>query len=357
MKKLFCVLILLTYLLKPQASKVGEEVNANLETSKEQSAQIASYNGKVYHIFFHSLILYPELAFSGKKASQYNDWMTTRKEFKVILDKLYENDFVLADIDEIRTAKISGKPFMFPKGKKPLIISVDDVNYYDYMKNDGFAEKLIVDENGMIANLVRTPQNKYIIDYEGDVAPILDRFVALHPDFSYKGAKGILAVTGFQGVFGYRTTTLQGEELKVAKIKAKEVAQTLKSKGWKIACHSYTHSSKFKDGSISMEKLKADIQSWQTHIAPIVGTTNIFIAPFGTQFATNGKQFQLFVDNGYNIYCSVCKKMNTSVSKNCLISERLNFDGFTMLKYPSRITECFFELDEIIDPMRSKISV
>ncbi|HKL94017.1 MAG TPA: hypothetical protein VJZ69_01890, partial [Clostridia bacterium] len=214
-----------------QTAECGAEQVA--EDSEEQNADTVKYNGKIYHIFFHSLILYPEMAFKSQNAKGYNDWMTTRSEFKKILNKLYENNFVLVDIDLVRQAK--GKGFNFPKGKKPLIISVDDVNYYETMKGDGFAEKLIVDENGEIATTVRTPKDAEIIDYEGDVIPIVNRFVKAHPNFSFRGAKGIVGVTGFDGVFGYRVTKLKGDAYNKAFKSAKYVANSLKANGWKIA--------------------------------------------------------------------------------------------------------------------------
>lgn len=37
------------------------------------------------------------------------------------------------------------------------------------------------------------------------MVPLLDSFVKKHPDFSYRGRKGILAMTYYNGVFGYRT--------------------------------------------------------------------------------------------------------------------------------------------------------
>jgi hypothetical protein len=40
---------------------------------------------------------------------------------------------------------------MLPKGKKPIILSVDDVNYYAYMKRDGQVFKLILDDTGNVA--------------------------------------------------------------------------------------------------------------------------------------------------------------------------------------------------------------
>ncbi len=37
---------------------------------------------------------------------------------------------------------------MLPPDKKPFVLSQDDVNYYKYMDGDGFASKIVIDENG-----------------------------------------------------------------------------------------------------------------------------------------------------------------------------------------------------------------
>lgn len=326
------------------------------ENVVEQNAEnVSLYNGEIRHIFFHSLILYPKQAFNSKKANGYNNWMTTRDEFKAILKRLYQNDFVLVDIDFVRQSH--GRGFLFPRNKKPLIISIDDVNYYDYMKEDGFAEKLIVDKLGNIATTVRTPNGAKIVDHEGDAVPILDRFVKTHPDFSFRGAKGVLGVTGFQGVFGYRVNSLRGEEQKTALQNARGVARALKAGGWKIACHSYSHSLKFKDSTITLENLKKDIEKWKLLVSSVTGQTNIFIAPYGTLFPTDDERFRYLCDAGFNIYCSVYKRMDTAFTKHCMISERLNFDGFTMLKYPSRITSTFFDLEGVIDKNRPQSTI
>jgi peptidoglycan/xylan/chitin deacetylase (PgdA/CDA1 family) len=346
MKKLIFAVFLFTLCLSLPLAFFGENTQVY---ALDSSQDLAPYSGKVYHIFFHSLILYPELAFRGYKSDGYNNWMTTRDEFQRILPKLYENNFVLVEINTVRQAQ--GKPFLFPKGKKPLIISIDDVNYYEYMKGDGFADCLCVDVEGNLATKV-TYANRTFTDYKGDVVPIVESFVKKYPDFSFKGAKGIVAVTGYQGVFGYRTDSLQGAAYDMAFAQAKKVADTLKRKGWNIACHSYSHSNSFKDGSITLEKLKADINKWNAEVAPIVGKSNIFIAPYGTQFSAKDDRFRLLQASGFNVYCSVCKNMNTTFSDKCLISERMNFDGFTMLKYPSRITENFFDAGDIADRSR-----
>lgn len=315
-------------------------------------AERVAYEGEVYHIFFHSLILYPELAFGSSTAEGYNDWMTTRSEFKKILEKLYANGFILVDAEAVRQAKLAKKPLMLPKDKKPLILSVDDVNYYEYMKGDGFAEKLVLDGKNRVAAAVKTPWGGTVVDYEGDVMPIVDSFVEKHPDFSLDGAKGIVAVTGYQGVFGYRITTLKGAELAVAKKQAKAVADALKASGWKIACHSYSHSKSFRDGGIALAKLAGDTRKWKEFVAPVTGETNIYIYPFGCSFPARDERFRHLVSEGFDIFCPVGKTMSTALYGNSLVSERLNFDGITMRKYPSRITGTFFPLDDILDSSR-----
>ena len=72
------------------------------------------------------------------------------------------------------------------------------------MDGDGFASKLVVDENGDVKNeYIEDDGSVSTGDY--DMVPLIDTFVKEHPDFSYHGRKGILAMTGYDGVLGYRT--------------------------------------------------------------------------------------------------------------------------------------------------------
>ena len=43
-----------------------------------------------------------------------------------------------------------------------------------------------------------------------DLVPLLDEFIEEHPDFSYRGAKAVLAFTGYNGILGYRTAASYG---------------------------------------------------------------------------------------------------------------------------------------------------
>ena len=71
---------------------------------------------------------------------------------------------------------------LLPPGKIPFVLSQDDVCYYHYMDGDGYATKLVVDEEGKIRNeYVEDDGSISVGDY--DMVPLIDRFVEAHPDF------------------------------------------------------------------------------------------------------------------------------------------------------------------------------
>ena len=197
---------------------------ALLQDARKAKESLVKYEGgQYYHIFFHSLVADTALAFDGDREEDgYDDFMTTVSEFKAMLPLLQEAGFILYDITdmmEVVDGKAVMKDIYLPAGKKPLVLSIDDVNYYTYMLDDGFASRLDVDENGNVVTIM----GGKIIDhgegvstveggeptYDGDVMPILDAYVKEHPEFSWQGAKGIVATTGYQGAFGYRITDLE----------------------------------------------------------------------------------------------------------------------------------------------------
>ena len=157
------------------------------------------YDGVVEHLFFHPVVAYPELAFDGDyKSDGIDDWMVTAGEYLKILESVYEKGYVLVDIADCWSEQTdeSGQPRMvkntlyLPEGKKPLILSYDDVNYYEYMLANGFTYKLIIGEDGKLWSWGKDPQGKEVVSRDLDAVTILDKFVEEHPDFSPFGAKG-----------------------------------------------------------------------------------------------------------------------------------------------------------------------
>ena len=201
---------------------------------------LVPYEGEIRHIFFHSLIVYPEMVFADRETPMggYNAGFSEKAELEKILPQLYERGYVLYDLNECYETvdgKMQRKEILLPAGKMPLILSVDDVAY---AYGDGYARRLFVDDTGALLYEVPNPSGGVDIVLDGDVMGVVDAFVAEHPDFSWNGHKGTIALTGFQGAFGYPSYDDPACQAEI-----KKVADALRADGWSFASHSYTHNS------------------------------------------------------------------------------------------------------------------
>ena len=111
--------------------------------------------------------------------------MTTVSEFNEIIKEMYEKGYVLVSMHDIAKVvtgedgkkKLQKQPIMLPPGKTPFVLSQDDVNYYQYMDNDGgFADRLVIGADG-IPTCQYTDANGNVSYGEYDVLPIIDRFL------------------------------------------------------------------------------------------------------------------------------------------------------------------------------------
>ena len=217
----------------------------------------AAYDGLVEHLFFHPVIAYPELAFDGDAQEKgLDDFMVTVDEFNKILSSVYERGYVLVDIADVwsETTDEAGNPVMvrntlyLPEGKKPVVFSYDDTNYYPYMLENGFAYKLVIGEDGKVWSWGIDPQGNEVVSRDLDAIPVLDKFVEEHPDFSPFGAKACLSLTGYEGILGYRTQTdtKAWDDAKEANRQAERQAvqpiiEELRRTGWTFGSHTWGH--------------------------------------------------------------------------------------------------------------------
>ena len=302
------------------------------------------YNGPIRHIFFHSLIIYPDKAKADtKNASGYANNMITVEQFKTIIQELYENNFILINAQNLYSVDQNGnmrqKPLYLPKDKKPLILSIDDLNYYSYMKNGGFADKLVL-QNGIVETEAVTPEGNTIITDDGDVVPIVDEFIKEHPDFSFDGAKGIIGVTGFEGILGYRTQ-LSGQQGDTERASVLPVVNALKKSGWLFASHSFSHDQIFLRDTITKAELATDISEWKTQVEPLVGPTNIFIGPFGEVFRENDARRQQLIDAGFNVLYGVGMDGYIKFFPNHFVMNRIDIDGYRLTHDAKKLYELF----------------
>ncbi|HEY9060386.1 MAG TPA: hypothetical protein VIO64_07785 [Pseudobacteroides sp.] len=277
----------------------------------------------------------------------------TVSEFKRIIESLYQKGYILVSIhDTFDVKEVSGKrllqqkKLMLPKGKKPLIISIDDMNYYEYMISNGNAHKLIIDD-GVVKTYSRDKNGQTVISDDNDIVPILDKFVNEHPDFSLEGAKGVIALTGYEGVLGYRTNELKSAVYEGQKKEAISLVNRLKETGWTFACHGYGH---LDANKVDISRLKRDTNRWKNEVEPLVGPTSIYIYPFGSTVNYTEAKFKFLMDSGFDVFCGVGPETVAEYKKDCIITDRRPIDGISF-NNAKRLAD-LFDCNVVIDGVR-----
>jgi hypothetical protein len=343
-------------LLKSDKKLSNDEVLSKIEEYQKYKDSYVLYDGAVEHIFFHSLILYPEYLFKDitKPAGGLNEGFSYKSELERMLPLLLERGFVLFNINDVFGKDENGimkrKDIYLPPSKKPLILSIDDPAYAnsDATYNLGLANRMIIDENGKLATEVYTPEKELITTYDGDVELVVNNFIEKNPGFSYRGARGIIASTGYLGIFGYDLDTQESKD------KATAVANKLKEQGWLFASHSYTHNrDKYWGPNSDPTRIANDTKKWKEVIEPIIGKTNIFIAPFG--YTLKGEAMNVIINNGFDIYCNVALTSRIIVNDNYALMSRIEMGGYSYSKYTKYINERLFEVDKVRDTYRPPV--
>ena len=338
-----------------------------LRKSQAECVPFGAYKSSadISHLFFHSLIADPSKAFDGDKDSNgYNYYMITVNEFKEMMIQLYDQGYVLVSIHDVASSvtteeitKYQEGTIMLPPDKKPFVISQDDVNYYDYMDRDGFASRIVLDEEGKpVTEMVLEDGTVQVGEY--DLIPVLEVFIEEHPDFSYRGAKGMIALTGYEGTLGYRTdpASKDSKTFNEDKETVREIARVLRERGWEFACHSNGHRDM---AACTQEFLEYDTNQWLTNVGSLVGDTDIYVFPFGTDVQagagtyTNAR-YQFLKTSGFRYYLGVFKDPWIQIKKDYVRMSRRPMDGQAMLQFPDRLSD-LFDLTKIIDPARPKL--
>lgn len=324
---------------------------------------------KISHVFFHTMIVDTAKAFDGDyKQDGYNEVMTTVDEFNKIMEQMYERGYVLISIHDMAnfekgedgSEKFTKGKIMLPEGKIPFVLSQDDVSYYEYMEGDGFATRLVIGDDGMVTNEMELDDGS-VVRGSYDMVPLLEDFIKEHPDFSYRGARGILALTGYNGVLGYRTSPTEYADsptLKEDIETATKVADRLKEMGWEFASHSWGHRDL---GRIPYKDFVRDTDRWEAEVRPILGDTDVLIFPFGSDVGSwtpyKGERYEYLKSKGFVYFCNVdaAGPYWVQITGEYLRQGRINLDGMRMYEAISggrNRVEPFFDVDYVFDKAR-----
>lgn len=338
------------------ASEPASQPAAQPASQPAAQPALVPYAGPIEHLFFHPLILYPELAFDGDSLAQgYDDWFLTVPEFERILADLYRNGYILVDIRELFAEQVVDgrrlvvrKELQLPPGKKPLVISIDDLNYYDYMRANGNAYKLVLDDQQRIATYSVTPDGREIVAYDNDIVPIVGAFVARHPDFSFRGARGLIALTGYEGILGYRTNNPESPEYEQEKAAALAVVKRLKEQGWSFAAHGWGH---LDAARASYRTLVRDTARWKAEVEPLVGPTPFYVFPHGSRVAPGDPRFQALLDAGFTVFLGVGPTPYLEENGDHILMDRRHIDGMALRTQAGALAG-LFDAAAALDPVR-----
>lgn len=370
-----------------------EELKKKVKSYEKEREDCEPVNiQEVTHVFYHSLVVDPKRAFANQdtdpQAVGNNQWMTTISEFKKIIKEMYDRGYVIVSIhDLIETATDENgvtvyQPgtIMLPKGKKAYVLSQDDLSYYHCYDNYGYAAKMILDEEGKpTCEYIQPDGTKVTGDY--DVVPLLDKFIEEHPDASYRGAKGLIALTGYNGILGYRTDNsylyvndslnydkkkwLEENpdfDIEKERAQAKKVADALKEDGWEFASHTWGH---IKIRDASLERLMSDTWKWHENVEPLVGKTDAIVFAHGQDLGDWGgydeynEKYQFLKGEGFRIFCNVDQgQYLVHFGRDYLRQGRRDLDGYRIYRNAVGIEDNLsdlFDAKKIIDPLRPPV--
>lgn len=331
-----------------------EEETINSEAAEDKDVagvEYEEYRGEIPHIFIHTLIAYPELK-DKNGLMRYDSDCINVQEFKNLLEELYRNGYSLIDINETYYEDSDGKmklseSVQVPKGRKPLIFSVDDVVYDVKKRGNGMVDFLTVNKDNQIVSGTYQKDGSVVYSDDNEFVPILEKFIEKHPDFSSQGARMTLCMTGFTGVFGYRTDADYEGDRDAEIVKAKKVTKRLNELGYSFASHSYGHYDVTKH---TVQSLKKDLQRFQDEVIPIIGETKIFVYPYGKLVKPEEEKYELLRDYGYRVFCSVSNFFyrRDYEEGHSIYMTRVSIDGYSLRNYKTVLAPVV-DVDKVID--------
>lgn len=333
---------------------------------------------QVTNLSFQLLIADTARAFvpGNYSSTIYNSFITTT-EFSAILQQLYDNnyilvrleDFVATEKDADGTTVYVSKAMYLPEGKKPLMLTQTNVNYNLYLVDSdgdmvadkdgsGFASKLVLDGDKVLCEMVDA--NGETVTGAYDLIPILDDFIEKHPDFSYRGAKATLAITGYNGIFGYRTNTEAREKFGEVAYEQdaeniRKIAEALTNSGYTLACYTYSN---IPYGSSSVSEIQADLSNWNAEVVPLLGAVDILVYAQKSDIfpgpGYSGDRYNLLKESGFNYFIGFCSSNSpwTEITNSYVRQGRIMVSGSALESSPSWF-EGMFDAASVLDPARS----
>ena len=349
-----------------------EIIKGNLLTATSHTSEVKEYRGPIEVICVRSLIADTDTAFAGRYRSSSTDLYLTTSEFEKILENLYERDYVLVDPENLIEASdptfLLERNLKVPKGKKPLVVVIENLQYNVAAYNCGTCRRLVLNDEYQVCGEYMNSAGETIVSRTAESIGILDTFVEKHPDFTYDGAKGIISVSGHEACFGYvvsrgevedRNTALSAanlpqinptnDDIDYAREKVTEIVNVLSDNGWKFASctYSYIEDCRNTEKPILME----DTEKWLDQIGSLFGEVHMLVYPNGNYIYGTDDRAVYYKNHGFRIFFGGGATPYYTYGDNYLYLDRAMMSYKTLTR---KAYEELFDYNEIIDPARNQ---
>lgn len=188
----------------------------------------------------------------------------------------------------------------------------------------------------------------------------------------------MIALTGYNGVFGYRTDSdyetrdnLLEDQSKwlsehpdfdrsVEIAEATKIAEAIKESGWEFASHTWGHLSVTNK---TVEQLQTDNEKWVNNVRNIVGPVDTIIFAHGNDigdwqdYSPENEKYQYFKSAGYNYFCNVDSSQPywVQIRSNYVRQGRINLDGYLLYKSSqggTTVLDNMFAASQVFDTRR-----
>ena len=350
-----------------------EMIKSNLLTATSHTSEVKEYRGKIECICVRSLIADSDVAFSGRYHSTNTNLHLTIKEFEKILENLYERGYVLVDVEDLIDQSdptfLLERNLKVPKGKKPLIVVIEDLQYGVADYRCGTCRRLVLNDENQVCGEYQNNAGETVVSRTAEAIGLLDVFVEKHPDFTYDGAKGIISVSGHEACFGYvvaageledrnaalsaanlpQLTNITNEDIDFAREKVMEIKNVLADNGWKFASCTYSYIADCRN--TEKQVLIDDFVKWQDQIGSLFGEVHILVYPNGNYIYGTDDRAVYFKNRGFRIFFGGGATPYHIYGDNYLFVDRAMMSYTTLNR---KAYKDLFDYNEIIDPVRTQ---
>jgi len=322
---------------------------------------MVEYDGEIEVLSFGPVVGYPHEAFSNaERSKEFDETSLTPAEFTAILQSLYDKKYIVVSMNDIweegeltdGTKHMQRKPLKVPKGRIPIVLVFKGENFTEELMDYGYAQKFVQQDNGEIwASAYRNGHlaNSTLIN----AITLMDDFCKKNNNFCLGGAKGCIALTGVEGLFGYDSSTsnLDEKDRQTAIVYAKSIIRQLKKTGWYFGCYTY---SGINIQSSDYTTVIGDLTNWVNEVGLLIGSTDILIYPtsYGTALPplTDGDTFEYMQNLGFNIYISegTDSSYRNLDFASCVLYTDMTVDGFS-LRWSREQFMHLFDCAQILD--------